>query len=62
MNGSSSKGKPGPPRKFNKLASLNVGLPDLSPYQLVTAGLKNLQGMIDLSRVVVVVGYSELGP
>lgn len=62
MNGSSSKGKPGPPRKFNKLANLNVGLPDLPPYQSVTAGLENLQGMIDLSRVVVVVGYSELGP
>lgn len=62
MDGSSIKGKPSSSRKFNKLANLNLGFPDLPAHQSVTAGLENLQGMVDLSRVVVVVGYSELGP
>ena len=61
-NRGSSKGKPSSSRKFNKLANLKIGLPEMPAYQSVTAGLENLQGMIDLRRVVVVVGYSELGP
>ena len=49
-------------RKVRKRATLEIGFPDLTDYHVATAGLKDLKGMIDLQRVVVVVGYSELGP
>ena len=49
-------------RRVRKRANLEIGFPDLTDYHVVTAGLKDLKGMIDLQRVVVVVGYSELGP
>lgn len=45
-----------------KLANINIGFPTLSDYEDLTKDVKNLSGMLDLSRVVVVVGYSELGP
>ena len=48
--------------KLRKRANLAIGFPKLSSYQTTTADLKCLEGMIDLNRVVVVVGYSELGP
>ena len=49
-------------RRLRKRANLEIGFPDLANYHETTAGLKDLKGMIDLQRVVVVVGYSELGP
>ena len=48
--------------RVRKRANLEIGFPDLADYHVVTAGLKDLKGMVDLQRVVVVVGYSELGP
>ncbi|KAI7968425.1 hypothetical protein EIK77_006444 [Talaromyces pinophilus] len=42
--------------------NLQVGYPVLSDFNTITSGLPNLQGMIDLRRTVVVVGFSELGP
>lgn len=49
-------------RTVRKRTNLEIGFPELTDYHVVTAGLKDLKGMIDLQRVVVVVGYSELGP
>ncbi|KAB2569798.1 Fatty acid synthase subunit alpha [Lasiodiplodia theobromae] len=43
-------------------ATVQFGYPSLAPYEEVLAGAPRLQNMIDLSRTVVVVGYSELGP
>ncbi|KAI9045886.1 3-oxoacyl-synthase [Aspergillus affinis] len=44
-------------------ANLNIGFPRLGNHEsLATSGLPRLEGMIDLSRTVVVVGFSELGP
>lgn len=42
--------------------NLQVGYPVLSDFQTTTSGLPNLQGMVDLQKTVVVVGFSELGP
>lgn len=50
------------PKKLRKRANLEIGFPDLANYHTTTAGLKDLEGMVDLRRVVVIVGYSELGP
>ena len=50
------------PKKVRKRANLKIGFPDLGNHQTTIAGLKDLEGMIDLHRAVVVVGYSELGP
>ncbi|KAE8362621.1 hypothetical protein BDV27DRAFT_159568 [Aspergillus caelatus] len=49
-----------PPLKHR--SNIEPAFPPLSDYSSVTAGLQSLQGMVDLSRTVVVVGYSELGP
>ncbi|EIT75385.1 hypothetical protein BDV35DRAFT_402179 [Aspergillus flavus] len=49
-----------PPLK--RRSNIEPAFPPLSDYNSVTAGLQSLQGMVDLSRTVVVVGYSELGP
>ncbi|KAF9895184.1 hypothetical protein FE257_000086 [Aspergillus nanangensis] len=43
-------------------ANLRLPLPSLPEHADLTSGLSDLQGMIDLSTTVVVVGYSELGP
>ncbi|KAL1634246.1 hypothetical protein SLS58_010751 [Diplodia intermedia] len=43
-------------------ATVQFGYPNLQSYEEVVAGAPRLQNMIDLSRTVVVVGYSELGP
>ncbi|KAE8395549.1 hypothetical protein BDV23DRAFT_145171 [Aspergillus alliaceus] len=43
-------------------ARLRLSFPPLAAYEDITAKLPNLQGMIDLSRTVVVIGFSELGP
>ncbi|OOF90938.1 hypothetical protein ASPCADRAFT_518818 [Aspergillus carbonarius ITEM 5010] len=45
-----------------KRVNLKIGFPPLVHHEEVTASLPDLQGMIDLSRTVVVVGFSELGP
>ncbi|KAH8691209.1 putative 3-oxoacyl-synthase [Talaromyces proteolyticus] len=42
--------------------NLQVGYPALLDYNTIATGLPNLQGMVDLQRTVVVVGFSELGP
>ncbi|KKK19631.1 hypothetical protein AOCH_000897 [Aspergillus ochraceoroseus] len=42
-----------------RLANLSLKFPILSD---IDESLPNIRGMVDLSRVVVVVGYSELGP
>lgn len=49
-------------RRVRKRTNLEIGFPDLANYHKTTAGLNDLKGIIDLQRVVVVVGYSELGP
>ena len=49
-------------KKFRKRANLDLGFPDLPTYQMTTVDLQSLEGMIDLNRVIVVVGFSELGP
>jgi fatty acid synthase subunit alpha len=43
-------------------ANLNLQFPQLSGHTDLTADIAALEGMIDLSRTAVVVGYSELGP
>ncbi|KAF7591025.1 hypothetical protein BBP40_002043 [Aspergillus hancockii] len=43
-------------------ARLNLHFPSLEGYADFTERLPNLRGMIDPSRTVVVVGFSELGP
>ena len=43
-------------------ANLTFQFPKLLDYQLDIAPLDDLKGMVDLDRVVVVTGFSELGP
>ncbi|OKL55496.1 Fatty acid synthase subunit alpha [Talaromyces atroroseus] len=43
-------------------ANLNLQFPTLPDHSDLTADVAELEGMIDLSRTAVVVGYSELGP
>lgn len=43
-------------------ANLRFDFPTLPGYESTLEELSNLKGMVDLSRVIVVVGYSELGP
>lgn len=43
-------------------ATVQFNYPGLQDHEEVLAGAPRLQNMIDLSRTVVVVGYSELGP
>ena len=43
-------------------ANLRFDFPALPDYESTLEQLSNLKDMVDLSRVVVVVGYSELGP
>ncbi|PYH86834.1 hypothetical protein BO82DRAFT_397400 [Aspergillus uvarum CBS 121591] len=45
-----------------KRANLKIGFPPLRNHLDMTSGLPYLVGMVDLSRTVVVVGFSELGP
>ncbi len=45
-----------------KLANLQLPLPRLPDYQKELEPLSDLQGMVDLDRVVVVTGFSEVGP
>jgi len=47
---------------YRPRANLKFDFPKLPSYQNELAKLSSLEGMVDLSRVVVVVGYSELGP
>ncbi|EEA23599.1 hypothetical protein EYB25_006321 [Talaromyces marneffei] len=43
-------------------ANLSLQFPQLSGHTDLTADIARLEGMVDLSRTAVVVGYSELGP
>ncbi len=43
-------------------ANLSMAFPRLASHEDLTRDTKNLHGMLDLSRIVVVVGFSELGP
>ncbi|KAI1146573.1 hypothetical protein F4825DRAFT_456355 [Nemania diffusa] len=43
-------------------ANIQLPLPALPDYETEVAPLASLEGMVDLSRVVVVTGFSELGP
>ncbi|KAM0794192.1 hypothetical protein BDR22DRAFT_901014 [Usnea florida] len=43
-------------------ANLRFDFPKLPVYESTLEQLSDLKGMVDLSRVAVVVGYSELGP
>ena len=45
-----------------KLANLQLPFPQLPDYDKELAPLSDLQGMVDLERVVVVTGFSEVGP
>ncbi|KAI1269286.1 putative fatty acid synthase alpha subunit FasA [Xylariaceae sp. FL1019] len=45
-----------------KRSNIRQGFPSLSSHQDITADLQNLEGMVDLSRTAVIVGFSELGP
>ncbi|KAL9613426.1 MAG: hypothetical protein Q9167_002024 [Letrouitia subvulpina] len=42
--------------------TLRVGYPTPPDYEKVLRPLDHLQGMVDLSSVIVIVGFSELGP
>ncbi|KAI0151736.1 putative fatty acid synthase alpha subunit FasA [Xylariaceae sp. FL1272] len=50
------------PTASKKRSNIRQGFPALSSHQDMTADLQNLEGMVDLSRTAVVVGFSELGP
>lgn len=43
-------------------SNLEVGFPKLLNHEELISEAKDLQGMVDLRRTVVVVGFSELGP
>ncbi|KAJ8129389.1 hypothetical protein O1611_g4241 [Lasiodiplodia mahajangana] len=54
-----SQKKSSPQRKRSNILQQ---FPKLSSHKDMTAGLESLVGMVDLSRTIVVVGCSELGP
>lgn len=43
-------------------STIKVGFPPLPRYEKTLQPLEHLQGMVDLSSVIVIVGFSELGP
>ncbi|KAI0396678.1 putative fatty acid synthase alpha subunit FasA [Xylariaceae sp. FL0594] len=45
-----------------KRSNIRQQFPKLGSHQNMTADLQSLEGMVDLSRTAVVVGFSELGP
>lgn len=52
---------------FNKAevkpkANLTFDFPETSPYEEIKAKAPELEGMLDLERVIVVTGFSEVGP
>ncbi|KAL6717768.1 beta subunit of fatty acid synthetase [Lecanora helva] len=47
---------------FRPRANMRFDFPGLPDYESNSDLISDLKGMVDLSRVVVVVGYSELGP
>ncbi len=49
-------------KDYRPRANLRFDFPTLPDHESTLEQLSNLKGMVDLSRVVVVVGYSELGP
>ncbi|PYH94005.1 hypothetical protein BO71DRAFT_477344 [Aspergillus ellipticus CBS 707.79] len=62
IQGQQSQERSYEPRAKVKRANIAIGFPFLTSHQELTAGIPDLQGMIDLSHTVVVVGFSELGP
>lgn len=52
-----------PSQPAEQRASMDVGFPTLSNFDDTVGDLSNeLQGMVDLDRVVVITGFGELGP
>ncbi|OGM47139.1 hypothetical protein ABOM_004001 [Aspergillus bombycis] len=47
---------------FLRRANIQLDFPELPHHDEIRANLPRLDGMVDLSQTVVVVGYSELGP
>ncbi|KAK0628755.1 putative fatty acid synthase alpha subunit FasA [Bombardia bombarda] len=47
---------------LRRRSNIRQGFPKLSAHQDMTADVEALAGMVDLSRTVVIVGFSELGP
>jgi len=52
---------------FNKAsvkpkANMTFDFPEMSPYDAVKSKAPELEGMLDLDRVIVVTGFSEVGP
>ncbi|KAI1428071.1 putative fatty acid synthase alpha subunit FasA [Xylaria sp. FL1777] len=45
-----------------KRSNIRQGFPKLSSHRDMTADIQDLEGMVDLSRTPVIVGFSELGP
>ncbi|KAG8415318.1 putative PKS/NRPS-like protein biosynthetic cluster [Metarhizium acridum] len=55
--------KHGPPNNLSILANVQLTRPSLPDYEACIAPLAtSLEGMVDLSRVTVITGFSELGP
>jgi fatty acid synthase subunit alpha, fungi type len=48
--------------KIKPRTTLQVGFPSLPDYDKSLAPLEHLQGMVDPSSTIVIVGFSELGP
>ncbi len=49
-------------KEYRPRANLRFDFPTLPDHESTLERLSNLRGMVDLSRVAVVVGFSELGP
>ncbi|KAI4254027.1 MAG: hypothetical protein LQ352_003350 [Teloschistes flavicans] len=49
-------------KSANPKSTLKVGYPSLPDYEKDIQPLPQLEGMVDLSSVIVIVGFSELGP
>ena len=43
-------------------ANLEFEFPQLKSYEEIVARVKNMEGMVDLDKVVVITGFSEVGP
>lgn len=48
--------------RSSSATTIHVGYPTPPDYEKVLRPLDHLQGMVDLSSVIVIVGFSELGP
>ena len=50
------------PSRVQPKANMRFEFPELKPYDQLKAKAPELEGMLDLDRVVVVTGFSEVGP